>query len=79
MLFLLDKFIAIACDAFIVLLSFMNEGGLYFGIDGSILLHELVYLSDIDLPFNVLEHHLIVAQLDNKLAVQILQSSILLL
>lgn len=57
----------------------MIEGTLHFWVDGGILFHELVYLANVNLSFNVLKHHLIVAELNDQLPIELLYSWILIL
>ena len=56
----------------------MVEGSLDLGVNGRVLLHELVDLVHPYLVLDVLQHHLVVAQLEDEFSVELLEFFVLI-
>lgn len=79
LLFLVKDLLFIAGDGAIILLSFLVEGALNFGVDGCVFVEEVGDGFKVDLILDVFQHHLVVAQLDNQLTCHLSASLIFIL
>ena len=78
LLLTLQCFLAVSRDALVVLLALLVEGSLDLGVNGRVLLHELVDLVHPYLVLDVLQHHLVVAQLEDEFSVELLELFVLI-
>lgn len=78
LLLTLQCLLAVSRDALVVLLALLVEGSLDLGVNGRVLLHELVDLVHPYLVLDVLQHHLVVAQLEDEFSVELLELFVLI-